>query len=113
VSDLQSDVAISNGNITGTLKYVSTGALATDWGPGNFIALKFAAAEADETAATYRVGLNPSQGSGMVELDSDMDGVFKVTDPKHQWFVVETSNADGSHVTTQTYTLSGLVVEGA
>ena len=92
---------------------MSTGALATDWGPGNFIALTFTPAEADTTATKYRVGLNPSEGAGMQELDSDMDGVFKITDPKHQWFMVETSNADGSHVTTKAYRLSGLVCEKA
>ena len=106
---------MTGNKITGTLKHVSTGALASNWGPGNFIALKFAADSDDTTAGAtkYRVGLNPSQSSGLVELDSDMDGVFKVTDPRHQWFVVETSNADGTHVTRQTYDLSGLTIEGS
>lgn len=113
VASLQSDVAVSGDSITGTLHYVGTGALANDWGPGNFIALKFTPAGADTTATKYRVGLNPSEGSGLVELDSDMDGVFKVTDPKRQWLMVETSNADGTHVTTKAYKLSGLVCEKA
>lgn len=94
---------------------MNSGALATDWGPGNFIALKFTA-DSDDTeagATKYRVGLNPSQGSGLQELDSDMDGVFKITDKNQQWFVVETSNADGTHVTHQTYDLSGLTLERA
>ena len=104
---------MADGKITGTLKHVSSGALVDTWGPGNFIALKFTADEDDTTAGAtkYFVGLNPSEGSGLVQLDSDMDGVFKVTDKDRQWFVVETSNADGTHVTRQTYDLSGLTLE--
>ena len=113
VDSLQSDVTVTGDSITGTLHYVNSGALATDWGPGNFIALKFTPSGSDTTATKYRVGLNPSEGSGMQELDSDMDGVFKVTDPKRQWLMVETSNADGTHVTTKVYKLSGLVCEKA
>lgn len=113
VDSLQSDVTVTGDSITGTLHYVNSGALATDWGPGNFIALKFTPSGSDTTATKYRVGLNPSEGSGMQELDSDMDGVFKVTDPNRQWLMVETSNADGTHVTTKAYKLSGLVCEKA
>ncbi len=113
MSDLQSDVAISNGAITGTLAYVSSGSLVDTWGAGNFIALTFTASEDDTTASKYYVGLNPSVSSGLVQLDSDMDGVFKVTDPNNQWLVVETHNSDSSHVTRQTYSLSGLTCEAS
>lgn len=112
MSDLQSDVAIANGNITGTLRHVDSGALARDWGPGNFIALAFAPSEADTTATTYKVGVIPSEGSGLVELDSDMDAVLKVTDKDAQRLVVVTSDGSG-HETTQTYGLTGLTCEVA
>lgn len=108
VSDLQEDIAIANGKITGTLKYVDSGTLAHDWGAGNFIALKFTA-DADDTAATeYWVGLRPTQGSGLVKLDADMDGVFKVTSTDQVFVVVTKGNGRRSE---QVYDLSGLVLE--
>ena len=110
MSDLQSNVAVSDGSITGTLKYVSSGALATDWGPGNFIALTFTPSESDTTATTYKAGIMPSQGAGIQTLDSDMDAVLKVTDKNAQRIVVVTSDGEG-HETTQTYGLTGLVCE--
>lgn len=110
MSDLQSNVAISNGEITGTLKHVSSGALATDWGPGNFIALTFTPSESDTAATAYKVGIMPTQGAGMQTLDSDMDAVLKVTDKKAQRIVVVTTDGEG-HETTQTYGLSGLTCE--
>lgn len=110
MSDLQSGVAISNGAITGTLKHVSGGSLVNTWGAGNFIALKFTPSASDATATTYKVGVIPSMGPGLVELDSDMDGVLKVTDKNAQRLVVVTSDGSG-HETTQTYDLRGLVCE--
>lgn len=101
---------MADGAITGTLKYVSEGALASDWGPGNFIALKFVPSELDGECS-YLVGLEPSAGSGLVELDEDMDGVFKVSDKDAQKFVVITSGASGA--ARQEYDLSGLTVETA
>lgn len=106
---MQQSLSVADGAITGTLKYLSSGALATDWGAGNFMALKFT--NSDTKVTSIRVGLKPSQGSGLVELDSDMDGVFKVTDKESQVFVVEAT--DGKYVHTDTYDLSGLTVQGA
>lgn len=108
MSDLQSNVAIANGKITGTLKYVDSGALATDWGPGNFMALKFTST--DSNIADIKVGLRPSEGSGLVSLDSDMDGVFKVTDKDAQKFVIKSIGADGK-ASYQTFDLSDLTCE--
>ena len=99
---------MADGAITGTLKYVDSGALATDWGAGNFIALKFTPSESDEGVSYYRVGLDPSQGSGLVKLDSDMDGVFKVTDKDEQVLVVETVSR--YRTTRKEYDLSGLTL---
>lgn len=110
VSDLQTDVSVSNGAITGTLKYVDSGALATDWGPGNFLVLKFS--DLDERAATVKVGLEPSRGSGLVDIipDPDRNGVFKISDKDTQKFVVVSSDTSGSK-TKQEFDLSGLTVE--
>lgn len=106
VSDIQTNVSVSGHNITGTLKYLSTGSLVDTWGAGNFLALKFP--DADITNYTVKVGLDPSQGSGLVELDSDKDGVFKITNKDTQKFIIQVTK-DGETV-TQRYNLSGLTV---
>lgn len=109
-SDLQSGITVSGGAITGTLKYLSSGQLVTDWGAGNFLALAFT--DLDTRAATVKVGLRPSQGSGLVDIvpDPDRMGVFKITDKDTQVFVVESADPSGTK-TTQVFDLSGLTVE--
>lgn len=73
--------------------------------------LKFT--DLDPEATSVKVGMDPSQGSGLVEIinDPDKNGVFKVTDKDTQTFVVESS--DGVRTTRQTFNLSGLSVETA
>ena len=105
-SDMQSDVAVANGAITGTLTKLTSGQLVTDWGEGYFMALKFTKNNA--AATTINVGLKPSVSSGLVPLDADMDGVFKVTNKDDQVFVV--SCTDGEVVFEQDYDLSELVL---
>jgi len=99
---------VTGNTITGTLKYLDEGAIPTTWGEGNFMVLKFT----PPTGATYqniKVGMWPSEGSGMVPLDADLNGVFKVTDKNAQDFRVETTI---NGVTVQkTYDLSGLTCE--
>ena len=109
-SDLQNGITVANGAITGTLKYLSTGQLVTDWGAGNFLALAFT--DLDTRAATVKVGLRPSQGSGLVDIvpDPDRMGVFKITDKDTQKFVVESADPSGTK-TTQIFDLSGLTLE--
>lgn len=109
VSTLQTGVSVADGRISGTLKYVSSGSLPDVWGAGNFLALDFS--NADESATAHFVGLSPSKGSGLVQLDSDMDAAFKIADPAVQKLLVISSNDAGS--TTKTYDLSGLVLEEA
>ena len=106
VSAMQSNIAIANGEITGTLKYLDEGQLVTDWGAGNFMALKFTVPDG---ATSCKVGLDPSVSSGMVELDEDKDGVFKVTDNETQKFVIVTT--DGTHTLRQEFDLSELVCQ--
>ena len=110
VSDIQeSDVTVSNGKITGTLKKLTTGPIADYWGAGNFVALKFS--DVDNRATSIKVGLYPSQGSGLVELlgDPDMNGVFKVTDKTTQVFRVVIT--DGHLTKTTDYKLNELTLE--
>lgn len=109
VASLQTGVTIGDDNtITGTLKYVSEGSLPTTWGAGNFLALKFTA---NDDAESIKVGLRPSAGSGLVELDDDMDGVFKITDKDEQVFVIVQSDANGARVSEQVFDLSGLTLD--
>lgn len=110
VSDLQSDVSIADGIITGTLKYLGSGALVDTWGAGNFIALKFSG-DAFDNATSIKVGMSPSQGSGLVEVinDPDRNGAFKVTSTT-QTFVVEVTS--GTETKKATYDLTGLTLLG-
>ena len=111
VSDMQSDVSVSNGKITGTLKYLGEGSLVDTWGAGNFLALKFT--NLDPNAESVKVGLEPSVSSGLVEIidDPDKNGAFKITDKDTQKFVVQSQK--GTMTTTQYFDLSGLTVQGS
>lgn len=106
VSDMQSSITVANGAITGTLKKLTSGQLVKDWGEGYFLALKFA--WSDESITDVKVGLDPSVSSGLVSLDADKDGVFKITDKDAQVFMLKITNGDVTY--TQTYDLSGLTL---
>ena len=57
------------------------------------------------------MGLVPSSsGMELEELDSDMDGVFKITDKDNQKLVIEVFNDE--QVTRFVYDLSGLTLAG-
>lgn len=110
VSDLQTGVAVEGDKITGTLKYVTTGALPAYWGAGNFLALDLN--DIDTTGLTsLKVGLMPSQGSGLVEAlgDEDMTCAGKITDKDTQKFVIVAT--DGTQTARVEYDLSGLTLE--
>ena len=111
VSDMQTGVSIANGAITGTLKYLDSGDLVTTWGAGNFLALKFSADDWDDYTSV-KVGLDPSQGSGLVEIlnDPDKNGAFKITSTTQKFKVVATN---GTETKTTIYDLSGLTLQGA
>lgn len=101
VSDLQTDVAVHGCSLTGTLKKLTSGKLVESWGEGYFIALDFTKIDPnagevyqDYTKSEIKVGLRPSYGSGLVGLDQDMDGAFKITDPKNQVFVIKSKNGE-------------------
>lgn len=105
---MQDNLAVADGAVTGTLKYLGSGQLVTDWGAGNFMALKFG--EGTEGAVT-KVGLTPSVSSGLVELDDDRDAVMKVTDKDTQKLTVETTY--NGQTFSQYYDLSGLTLNDA
>lgn len=99
VADMQEDVAVADGAITGTLKYVATGSLVEVWDAHHFLALKFTD---PNSADVVKVGiLNPGA------LDEDMDAVIAVTaTTKPLKVIVE---KDGI-TKTQTFDLSGLTL---
>lgn len=111
VSDLQSNVAVGADAITGTLKYVEgyTGFSSDpELQDGNFLALKFTADDWSKFTSV-KVGLEPSMGSGLVEIknDPDKNGVFRVANTNQKFKVVAT---DGADTTTKVYSLAGLVL---
>jgi len=117
VSSIQSNVAIVTGDIadykfTGTSKNLTGSNPITDvWGEGNFIAVTF---NADDWTAydSVKVGLEPSEGSGMVELIGhldDLDSIFKITDKTNQRFKIIAKKDDVT--VTKTYYLGDLVCQ--
>ena len=108
---MQTSIAVANGKITGTLKFIEgglspSGPLAGD---GYFMALKWSNPDTDSTSLL--VGLQPSEGTGLVECidDTDRNGVFKITDKNTQELIFVQS--DGHNRTAQVFDLSGLTLE--
>lgn len=99
---------MADGKITGTLIYNDgweSGPLA---GPGYFMALKFSSEDWDNYDSIM-VGLDPSIGTGLVEVKNDpnKNGVFKVSARDTQKFIVQTRV--GSITTRTQYNLSELI----
>ena len=107
VSTMQEDIVIADGAISGKLKKLTTGALPDYWGEGYFLALDFV--NNDPNVTSIKVGLSPSMGSGLVELDADMDAAFKITNKTSQNLVVVST--DGVRTKRDYYTLIDLVEE--
>ena len=108
---MQDNVSITGNNVTGTLKYLSGSNPITDvWGEGNFFA--FTLADNNFTGLdSVKVGVEPSQGTGLVEIltDPDKNGIVKIGDKNTQKFVV--LQTKGTETKKQVYDLSGLVLE--
>lgn len=107
---MQEDVVVSKDSISGTLKFIEGGIAESGplAGDGNFLALKFS--DIDPKATSVKVGLSPSQGTGLVEIidDPDKNGVFKISS-NEQKFVVQVTTPE--KVETKEYDLSSLVLE--
>ena len=115
ISTLQSNVKVGKMSIEGILNYVSSGGVYDAFGyGGNFLALQFTP---DLGATSTKVGLYPTykngafvyDESGLVELDEDLNGIFKITDKEKQVFVVKTT--DGTFERRQKFDLSGLILK--
>lgn len=104
--DLQEDIVIADGAITGTLKKLTSGALVNNWGAGYFIALTMSNVDSD--ALYVMAGMDPSVSSGMVKLDDDNTIVCKVTNKTTQKFKVIQYTQYSA--TVQVFDLSGLTL---
>lgn len=112
VSDMQENISIDGNDISGTLKYLSGSNAITDvWGEGNFFCFQLSA---DSWSAydSVKVGVEPSQGTGLVEIinDPDKNGICKIGDKNTQKFKIIASKA-GKPTKTQVFDLSGLTLE--
>ena len=112
MSDIQSGLEVSEGAITGTLKYYDdpTKALVQDWGEGYFIAVGFSGYSTGLTYSNVKAGLYPSAGSGLVTLDSDQDAVLHITNPNQKIMTVQTDPVTGASY-TQYWALDQLTYE--
>lgn len=99
---------MANGKIAGKLYKQTSGDLVSAWGEGYFLALKFVSSDWDKFSSV-KVGLDPSESSGLVEVlnDPDKNGAFKITNPTDQKFKVEATTKTGDTLTA-TYDLDGL-----
>lgn len=109
VSAMQTGVKVQGNKISGTLKYIE-GGLAESGplaGDGYFLALQWT--DIDDSATSFKVGLDPSLGTGLVEAinDPDHNGVFKVLNNSQDFLAV---TSDGTHTLTQEFDLSGLTL---
>lgn len=107
ISDINKDITVGDdGIISGEVKYVDEGSHAEYWGPGYFLGLQLS--NIDASATSVLVGLEPSYGSGLVEIieDPDLNGLFKIHDIYKQKVKIVTS--DGTRKTTQLFSLVGL-----
>lgn len=113
-SDIQSDVAVSDGEVTGELKFIDGGIPALGFpDDGYYLGLKFSNFAEGLTYENVKVSIEPSAiGREPQTLDSDKNAVFKVTDKDNQKIkVVQSDNA--GHKNIQYFGLSGLELEAS
>ena len=111
VSDLQTGVSVGTNKITGTLKFLDgENPITAVWGEGNFLAIQFTSDDWTQYSSV-RVGLDPSAGTGLVELinDPDKNGIFKITNKDTQKLVVVATN--GAETLETRYSLKDLVCQ--
>lgn len=113
VSEIQEDdIVVSGNSITGTLKYLENGMSPSGplSGAGHFMALKLS--NFDEETTSCLVGLDPSQGTGLVEIIDDPDKVvvMKIMNLSQRFKVIQKS---ATKERIQIFSLSGLTLEPA
>ena len=113
VSEIQEDdIVVSGNSITGSLKYLENGMSPSGplSGAGHFMALKLSNFDAATTSCL--VGLDPSQGTGLVEIIDDPDKVvvMKISSLSQRFKVIQKS---ATKERIQIFSLSGLTLEPA
>ena len=108
VNELQSDVVVSDDEVTGTLKYVNGyvdfSSIVSEQS-GNYLALKIEAEPAESETVVELVGGT----KGPVTLDDDMNIVLLIKNKDTQSIKVTVN--DGEDSATKTYGLTGLTLE--
>lgn len=107
---MQTSVSVAGKSITGTLHKLTSGSLVDVWGEGYFIGLGFSNFSSGITYADTKVGLTPTEGSGLVTLDDDCLAVFKVTDKNAQRIEVIQAKANVGRL-TEFFDVSGLTLD--
>ena len=104
-------MAVSGNTIVGTLKFIEGGLSPAGplSGDGHFLALKISNIDSDATSV--KVGLDPSEGTGLVEIieDPDKNLVAKITSTSQKFVVVQSDNKGNKK--TQRFSLAGLTLQ--
>ncbi len=110
--DIQSNIAVANGKVTGTLKFIPGGiAPGTLSGDGYFIGVKFSNYASGLTYNDVQVGLtNSASGMGLQTLDPDQNAVFKIADKYNQKIKIVQTASNGKR-NVQYLDLSALTLE--
>ena len=109
VADLQTDVEIEDGVISGSLSYVADYSAAGYEDGGNFLALKVGSSESVSNVVTFTDGDGDSQTA---TLDEDLNVIIPVTDPETQ-IVTVTASKEGYVTDEIALSLTGLTLEDA
>ena len=104
VNELQSDVVVSDDEVTGTLKYVDFSSNVSEQS-GNYLALKIEAEPAEAETVVELVGGT----KGPVTLDDDMNIVLLIKNKDTQSIKVTVNDGEDSAI--KTYGLTGLTLE--
>lgn len=115
IGDLQEDVEINDGQITGTLKYV-TGYTGFSGDPeeqeGNYLVLHFGCSDPDADGATISTFLTNGVIDHPQTLDPDGLLICRITDKMTQTIEVVASK-EGYADVKKVYELTGLTLEAA
>lgn len=107
VNELQRGLFVDNDIIKGTsFNYTKSCDLTNYWGTGNFMALHFSTS----VVGVAKIEVGFLDGSGLAELDADMNGVWKL-DPANmdRIFTVKTTFKDGT-TNIQELNVKGIVL---
>lgn len=108
VSAIQDEIAVDGQFVTGKLYEQKSGQIVTDWGPGYFIAIKLTSIDAQATSVL--TGLEPSKGTGLVEIINDPDKVAMCKIDSKDTQIFKVIQSDGTVSKAQGWSLSGLTL---